>query len=69
MVTQLALQRSRFFGWETLVKSKIDRPDHVQQINYNCLGTGTHDFRVHVEASSPGLSFKADSKILSSIVC
>ena len=41
----LTMQRSRWFGWEDLKTVKIVGPGE-NYVNYNCAGTGKHEFRV-----------------------
>jgi len=41
----LTMQRSRWYGWENLKTVKIVGPGE-NYVNYNCAGTGKHEFRV-----------------------
>ncbi|MEU4158773.1 hypothetical protein [Actinoplanes sp. NPDC026670] len=47
----LNIQRSRWFGWETVATKKVTGSS---SISYNCAGTGTHEFRVMYQDASGG---------------
>jgi len=52
-VSYLTMQRSRWFGWEDLKTVKIVGPGE-NYVNYNCAGTGKHEFRAIHTATTVG---------------
>ncbi|WP_229686889.1 hypothetical protein [Longimycelium tulufanense] len=45
------IQRSRWYGWETVAKKsdeKWNNSAHSSWLDYDCAGTGIHDYRVVV---------------------
>jgi hypothetical protein len=45
----LTIQRSRFYGWQTMKSEELEvhnTDQFLMFLQYNCAGTGTHDFRL-----------------------
>lgn len=54
----IELQRSRWYGWETVKHAVINGPGGDVYVSYDCGGTGTHDFRTRVSGTTIGGSFE-----------
>jgi hypothetical protein len=64
-VSQLTIQRSRFFGWEDLTTVNVVGSGHDVFVRYNCSGTGTHDFRtIHTGRTIGGTPLFKGSNII-----
>jgi hypothetical protein len=63
----LTLQRSRWFGWESMATAIVTGPGYDQHVRYNCSGTGVHDYRTLIEDSLG--QFTKVSNTLKSVSC
>ncbi|GAA3840389.1 hypothetical protein GCM10022226_73570 [Sphaerisporangium flaviroseum] len=51
---RVMLERSRYYGWETVAASIWIRANEGTVVTYNCAGTGTHTYRTTVWQSGTG---------------
>lgn len=63
----LEIQRSRYYGWQTMASAIVTGPGYDQHVSYNCGGTGTHDFRTIITDDQTG-QFKI-SNTLKNVTC
>jgi hypothetical protein len=61
----LEIQRSRWYGWETMASAAVNGTGHDQSIRYYCYNTGTHTFRTIIWAYNLAGSYimKASNQI------
>ncbi|MFD8555837.1 hypothetical protein ACWDOR_05185 [Streptosporangium canum] len=51
---RVMIERSRYYGWETMAASIWIKANEGTVVTYNCAGTGTHTFRTTVWKSGSG---------------
>ncbi|GGO79259.1 hypothetical protein [Nonomuraea cavernae] len=52
---RIFVERSRYYGWETMAASQWIKANEGTVVTYNCSGTGTHTFRSAVWKSGTGI--------------